>query len=135
MPINSRDKGARGERAARDYLRSLGFEGVIRGQQRSGVEQADVVGDALSNVHVEVKYGYPLSAFDLHLELLWEATHQAIRDSGIDREWVVLWKPYRHRQWRMTFYWHGLAVTVADDESIRCALLALQTRPDLPRRK
>ena len=55
MPINSRAKGKVGELEARNMLRDvLGCADAKRGQQRSGLEQADVV-DAIPGVHIEVK--------------------------------------------------------------------------------
>jgi len=50
--VNSRDKGARGEREFALLCRGEGYD-VRRGQQFSGLEGEDVVG--LPNVHVEVK--------------------------------------------------------------------------------
>jgi len=42
--VNSRNKGAVGERELAELLREEGWPGAMRGQQRSGLEQADVVG-------------------------------------------------------------------------------------------
>lgn len=53
--MNSRAKGKRGELEARNALReTLGCVDAKRGQQRSGLEQADVV-DAIPGTHIEVK--------------------------------------------------------------------------------
>lgn len=55
MAINSRQKGARGERELASVLREYGFEGARRGQQFSGLNgDADVV-DAIPNIHIECK--------------------------------------------------------------------------------
>lgn len=55
MAINSRDKGARGERLLRDICRKHGFDDARRGQQYCGANgDADVVG--LPNIHIECKY-------------------------------------------------------------------------------
>ena len=51
--MNSRDKGARGERELANYLRSFGFD-ARRGQQYSGANgDADVEG--LPGIHIECK--------------------------------------------------------------------------------
>lgn len=72
MTINSRQKGARGERELRDVLRAAGWGATIRGQQRSGVEQADVVGGP-GGFHWESKVGKRPD--------LWKASQQAARDA------------------------------------------------------
>lgn len=56
MPkINSRDKGARGEREAAKILTEAGFP-ARRGQQFSGGQNSpDVVCESLSQFHLEVK--------------------------------------------------------------------------------
>ena len=53
MAINSKKKGAAGEREFAKLCRDKGFENVRRGQQFSGIEGEDVVG--LDGIHVEVK--------------------------------------------------------------------------------
>ncbi len=53
MSINSRDKGARGEREFAALCRAEGYDGCRRGQQYNGIEGEDVVG--LPYMHVEVK--------------------------------------------------------------------------------
>ena len=53
MPINSKDKGRRGEAELARKLREYGYD-TRRGQQYSGANgDADVVG--LAGVHIEVK--------------------------------------------------------------------------------
>ena len=53
MSINSRSKGAKGERELAKILREYGYP-CRRGQQYSGANgDADVVG--LPNIHIEVK--------------------------------------------------------------------------------
>ena len=55
MSINSRAKGARGEREWRDQLRNAGFN-ARRGQQFSGgADSPDVVCPDLPGLHFEVK--------------------------------------------------------------------------------
>ena len=51
--INSRAKGARGERELAEYLRERGYT-ARRGQQFSGVEGQDIVHD-IPGVHIECK--------------------------------------------------------------------------------
>lgn len=52
--MNSRAKGAEGERELAGHLRNYGYAGAGRGQQYSGANgDADVVG--LPNVHIECK--------------------------------------------------------------------------------
>lgn len=70
--VNSRQKGARGERELAAVLREEGWIGAMRGQQRSGCEQADVVGGP-AGVHWEVKRVERL--------LLAKAVEQARRDA------------------------------------------------------
>lgn len=53
MPVNSRNKGARGERELASLLRQHGYD-ARRGQQYSGANgDADVVG--LPGIHIECK--------------------------------------------------------------------------------
>jgi Holliday junction resolvase len=74
MTINSRQKGARGERQWRDELRAHGYE-ARRGQQFSGSpESPDVVCPDLSWIHFEVK-----AVERLNLE---DAMEQARRDAS-----------------------------------------------------
>ncbi len=73
MPINSRQKGARGERAWRDELRAQGFT-ARRGQQFSGSpDSPDVICEELP-YHFEVKCVEALNLRD--------AVEQARRDAG-----------------------------------------------------
>lgn len=75
MSINSRSKGARGERMWRDMLRSAGFTSAIRGQQfAGGADSPDVKCDDLPSVHFEVKF-----VEGLNIE---KAMQQSIRDAG-----------------------------------------------------
>ena len=54
--INSRAKGAAGEREFRDELRKRGYGGARRGQQYEGSsESPDVICAELSEFHFEVK--------------------------------------------------------------------------------
>ena len=52
--MNSRDKGARGERALAKKLREYGYN-AERGQQYSGKGNADVITN-MGDIHIECKY-------------------------------------------------------------------------------
>ena len=72
--MNSREKGARGERELAQYLREHGFE-ARRGQQFSGANgDADVVG--LPGIHIECKR--------VERTAINEWLLQAIRDAGAE---------------------------------------------------
>lgn len=88
--MNSREKGARGEREFASYLRENGFT-ARRGQQHSGSpDSPDVVSDL--PVHWEVKRREKLSVY--------KALDQAVGDAGEStpvvahrrnqREWVAI---------------------------------------------
>jgi hypothetical protein len=85
--INSRQKGARGERLWRDELRAAGYLKARRGQQFSGgTDSPDVVCPELEPFHFEVKFVESLN--------LYAAIAQAIRDAG-RRIWLVVHKRNR----------------------------------------
>lgn len=72
--MNSREKGARGERELAGILRDYGYDSR-RGQQYCGVNgDADVVG--LPGIHIECKRVERLNLYD--------AVGQAVKDSGVD---------------------------------------------------
>lgn len=61
--MNSRQKGARGERELASILRAAGFDDARRGQQYSGANgDADVVG--LPDIHIECKRNERLNIYD-----------------------------------------------------------------------
>jgi Holliday junction resolvase len=70
MGAHSRNKGARAEREIARILLEYGYLGAMRGQQRSGLEQADVIG--LPGWHIESKRTERVA--------LWAAWAQANRD-------------------------------------------------------
>ena len=128
---NSRQKGKVGERAAAEFLRSIGFTSARRGaQHRGGPESPDVIVDELPSIHFEVKRG---EAVQLGTAALYAALKQASDDSATC-EGVVLWRP-NNCAWRLTFYPTGdapmLALTVAGAEDIRHALLWLQRQLEI----
>jgi hypothetical protein len=78
--MNSRDKGARGERAVANFLKTYGYK-ARRGQQfHGGADSPDVVG--LPNIHIEVKFVEQLR--------LQQAYEQSFRDAG-DGEIPTVW--------------------------------------------
>lgn len=72
MSVNSRTKGAAGEREWSAYLNEHFGLHARRGQQRSGLDQADVI-DGIPGTHVEVKR---VEALNIH-----KAIDQATRDA------------------------------------------------------
>ena len=77
IPMNSRNKGARGERMWRDQLREAGFR-AIRGCQNAGRdagggEAPDIICPDLPKIHHEVKFVEKLN--------LQDAMNQAVRDA------------------------------------------------------
>ena len=72
MKINSKRKGAAGERELSKFLRDRGFSEARRGQQYSGIEGEDVIG--FPGYHVEVKRVERLNIHD--------AMNQSIRDAN-----------------------------------------------------
>lgn len=79
MSINSRSKGAKGERELAKILREYGYP-CRRGQQYSGANgDADVVG--LPNIHIEVKRRERLE--------IYTAIAQAVRDAKNDEKPAV----------------------------------------------
>jgi len=89
MSINSKKKGATGEREFAAFLRDHGFT-ARRGQQFSGgADSPDVVSN-VPGVHFEVKRTETLS--------LWPAVDQARRDAAAGTVPVVVHRPSR-RPW------------------------------------
>ncbi len=92
MPkINSRDKGARGEREFAEYLRSKGWE-AKRGQQHAGGTDSPDVIHNVPDVHFEIKR---VETLQIHA-----AMAQAKRDCG-DKVPVVAHKRNRG-EWLVT---------------------------------
>jgi len=94
MSINSRQKGAAGEREWAKLCREQGFEDARRGQQFSGIEGKDVVG--LPDIHVEVKRVERLN--------ISKAMEQAIEDSK-DTEIPIV--AHRKKSGRVEGYYVG----------------------------
>lgn len=117
---NSRQKGARGERAAAAYLTSLGFPCKRMG--RNGYSDCDLKGveEFLPNLHIEVKFG--VNGMDIGTKLLERAFDQAAgavpRPYAGGMKAVVLWKP-THKPWRLTWSVGSFLVTTCGDEAIK----------------
>lgn len=91
MSINSRSKGAKGERELAKILREYGYP-CRRGQQYSGANgDADVVG--LPNIHIEVKRRERLE--------IYSAIAQAVRDAKNDEKPAVFHRK-NEREWLVT---------------------------------
>lgn len=88
--INSRDKGANGERELARLIRERGYD-VRRGQQYNGLEGEDVVG--LDYIHIEVK-----RVEQLNID---KAMEQAIRDSKNNQIPAVFHRK-NHKKWKVT---------------------------------
>jgi len=90
--MNSRQKGARGERLWRDELREAGFT-ARRGQQfAGGTDSPDVICEELKNLHMEVKFVQALN--------LDNACAQAERDAA-NKAWIVAHKK-NGKRWKVT---------------------------------
>jgi len=90
--MNSRAKGARGERLWRDQLREQGFT-ARRGQQfAGGTDSPDVICEELKLLHMEVKF-----VQNLNLD---KACEQAIRDAK-GKRWIVAHKKV-NKDWKVT---------------------------------
>jgi len=76
MPINSRQKGARGERYVVQWFRDNDYDPEARrGQQfAGGPDSPDVILPNIPRLHIEVKFTQRLNIYD--------AMNQSIRDSG-----------------------------------------------------
>ena len=80
MPVNSRRKGANGEREFAKALTELGFP-ARRGQQfAGGTDSPDVVCEGMGGIHFEVKRYRDCKMFSPATIQEWEA--QARRDAG-----------------------------------------------------
>ena len=90
MKINSKRKGAAGEREFSAFLRTHGFSEARRGQQYSGIEGEDVVG--LPGYHVEVKRVERLNIHD--------AMNQSIRDA--DNQIPIVAHRKNRTEWLVT---------------------------------
>lgn len=90
MAINSKKKGAKGERELASKLREYGYN-CRRGQQYNGLEGEDVVG--LDYIHCEVKRVQALNLDD--------AIEQAKRDSKGNQMPAVFHRK-NNKRWKVT---------------------------------
>lgn len=89
--MNSRQKGARGERELASILRSMGYDSR-RGQQYSGLQgDADVIG--VPGLHIECKRVEKLNIDD--------AMEQSIRDARLGEVPVVMHRK-NGKPWKVT---------------------------------
>lgn len=91
--VNSRDKGARGERELANWLKDLGLD-ARRGQQYSGgSDSPDVVCPDLVGLHIEVKRTERLNLYAALSQAQFDAMGQAVPTvwhRKNKREWVVI---------------------------------------------
>jgi len=133
--INSRKKGAAGERLARDYLGIVTGATWRRGIQfQGGPDSPDVVCcDGFEGLHIEVKFG--VGGLDFGTKLFAAALAQAVADAGEGRAAVLLWKRFRSPwlltvarcPWRTSF--EGATWWVPDDVARVLRVLAEATAP------
>lgn len=107
MPINSRRKGKIIELAAAKYLTKLGYP-TIRGQQRAGIQEADLAPKDANDPHIHERIHFEVKgneAIDVGTKALADAVVQAIEDAKAQhrgKKPVVLWKKNRTK-WRLSF--------------------------------
>lgn len=94
--INSRQKGARGERSFAKLLREHGYEAERGVQYQGSPDSPDVVG--LKGIHIEVKFTDKLR--------LYSAMAQSKRDAGKDEMPIVAHKRSRG-EWLITMPFDG----------------------------
>ncbi len=113
--INARRKGKTGERLAKKWLWSLGFNDAYCTRQRNGTDTNDVAcPKSLPNLHIEVKYWGQFTKAKLN-----SAIRQATRDS-CGKPFCVIWRcthdtPAR-KLWRVSFVRNRSTVTMADGD-------------------
>lgn len=90
MPINSREKGKKGERELAKELRAYGYD-CRRGEQYSGANgDADVVG--LPGIHIECKRVEKLNLYDAMAQAKHDCpsqTYPAVFHRKNNCEWLV----------------------------------------------
>jgi len=95
MPINSKRKGARGEREAAALLRDLGYPECKRSAQAAAIRplsfSADLI-QCIRNVRIEVKFGYK---FDLHTKAVKDWVAKIREETPQGEVWLILYKRMR----------------------------------------
>ncbi len=112
---NSRAKGKTGELEFKELLREAGWPNARRGQQRAGVDQADVI-DGPPGVHFEVKRVENLN--------VWAAHEQATRDAPAGHVPVVAMRRNRS-SWLAVLPMHELLQLLRQNRRADSALDAL----------
>ena len=101
MPINSRQKGARAERAWRDELRAQGYLKARRGQQFSGSpDSPDVVCEELKQFHFEVKHVEKLNVYDAYAQAVRDS--DGIRNNGCGIKLPIVAHKRNNHPWLVT---------------------------------
>lgn len=90
MKLNSKQKGKAGELELARKLREYGYN-CKRGQQRSGLEEQDVIG--LEGIHIECKRVEKLNIYN--------AMSQAKGDAKEGEKPTVFWRK-NHSEWLVT---------------------------------
>ena len=121
--INSRQKGAAGEREAAHFLSGLGFT-ARRSVQNGVTDGRDIVVDDLPWVYFEVKRD---NTVKFERAEFYSAIEQA-KDKAKDKPWCLLWRG-DNQMWRLTFWDDkcGL-VTVHQCADIAACLKMLNTK-------
>lgn len=116
-PINSRAKGKRGELEFAHALTALGFAASRDQQRKGGEDSPDVICEALSWLHWEVKFMATCQMFSPAQVAQWDA--QATRDRGTKHPIIAhRWNGAR-RWWVRTLttgrgpYWQTLPDFIA----------------------
>jgi Holliday junction resolvase len=118
MAINSRAKGAKGERELANLISDRGYR-CIRGQQRSGLEQADVIG--LDYIHIECK-----RVQNLNLD---KAMEQSIRDRKAG-EMATVFHRKNNQKWKVTLGFEDF-MTLYDSYYSDMKLKEMEERDDI----
>jgi len=94
--INSKQKGNRGERLWRDFLRENGFAGAYRAQQYCGTEGVeDVIVPGMEHFHCEVKFCENLNV------------HNALKKARHDlkiKKLIYIAHKKKHKPWIITMH-------------------------------
>ncbi len=94
--INSRAKGAKGEREVRDLFRSRGYV-AKRGQQHEGGSDSPDVMHGLEWLHVEVKRTEGLRS-------IYKAMDQAEKDAKAGDKMPTVWHRRNEKPWLVIMY-------------------------------